>query len=123
MSKITLHPTPIPGIPVIEPEVEPTPGQEIVGYELIKSGDGFFRKPEPKRMSKVGWFSVIALVICFWPCACVPCVTTCSYETVQRPVYGTPVEKVIETVVSEHSYTKEAVESIEQVPEKSVELK
>lgn len=89
MSKsITLYPDPIDGVPIIEPVTLPLPGEVIVGYELLKKNDAFFHKPEPKRMNKYAWFSVIGLVICCWPCAFVPCVTNCSYDTVQRPVYG-----------------------------------
>lgn len=83
-----LHPSPLPGYPIIAPVTPPLPGQVIVGYEVVDAQDSVFKKPEPNRMNRVGWFSLIALLICFWPAACIPCFTTCSYTPSQRPVYG-----------------------------------
>lgn len=85
-----LHPKPIPGIQMLPPLAEPTPEQVVVGYEIEKTSEQCISDPNPKRMNKFGWGSFFVLLICFWPLACVPCFTPCSYSDVQRPVYGSP---------------------------------
>lgn len=85
--KKEIYPTPVPGIPIIAPEYIPLPGQVIVGYQMVKNKD-MFMKPDPKRMNKKGFISIIALLLCCWPLACIPCFTSCSYDTCQRPVYN-----------------------------------
>ena len=81
---------PVKGVPIIEPKVLPEPGQVIIGYELIETKPRLskFHKPNPRRMNKAGWLSLLALAICCWPCAAVPCFLSCSYDMCQRPVYG-----------------------------------
>lgn len=107
MSKsIALYPDPIPGVPIVEPDTIPISGEVVIGYELIKNSGTLFTAANPKKMSKVGWFSVIGLLICCWPCAFIPCITSCSYESVQRPVYGLP-DAVI------HAESTESIDRIE----------
>jgi hypothetical protein len=95
MATCSLYPEPIKGVPIVEPETIPEPGQVIIGYELVpplpppKGLKQLFHKPEPRRMNTAGVLGVLALLLCFWPCAAVPCFTACSYDQCQRPVYGT----------------------------------
>lgn len=81
---------PVVGIPIIEPKNVPLPGQVIIGYEVVDTSKSILQKPNPKRMNATGWFSFIGLLVCCWPVAIVPCFTSCSYDTYQRPVYGSP---------------------------------
>jgi hypothetical protein len=83
-----IHTHPIEGIPIIEPENTPLPGEVIIGYEVIHDHDKVFTTPDPKNMNKAGWASVILGLLCFWPVTCVPCFLSCSYSKCQRPVYG-----------------------------------
>lgn len=84
-----LHPSPVPGIPIVEPHRVPDAGQVILGYEVVEPSSVFFTRPDPSRMNVRGWVAFATLLVCFWPASCIPCFTSCSYGTVQRPVYGT----------------------------------
>ena len=84
---IELHTHAIPGIPILEPERIPLPGEILIGYELVDKSDKLFVDPEPGKMNGCGWISVILSVIFFWPASCVPCFMSCSYSKYQRPVY------------------------------------
>lgn len=85
---IKLYNNPIVGIPIIEPDNSPQPGDILLGYEILYNEDNIFTKPRPKYMKTRGWAAAILLCLCFWPATCVPCCMTCSYDTCQRPVYG-----------------------------------
>lgn len=87
-----LYPTPLTGYRMVAPERPPHPGQVLLGYEVLNAEDGVFTKPKPKRMNTRGWLAFGALLVCFWPAACVPCFTSCSYTPCQRPVYGWTTE-------------------------------
>jgi hypothetical protein len=83
--------TPIEGIPMIEPEYEPIPGEILLGYRIVYGQDTpLFVKPRPKRMNTLGWVSVVIGLIFFWPVSCVPCCLSYSYSESQQPVYGFP---------------------------------
>lgn len=90
-----LHQKPIEGVPMIEPANPPHPDEVLLGYEVINEHKKFLRKPDPKHMNKVGWFSVIVCAIIFWPVSCIPCCLGCSYSMVQRPVYGHKKEDLL----------------------------
>lgn len=94
-----LYSTPIAGYPIIAPEHQPVPGQVIIGYEVVDA-EGTFVKPDPSRMNTVGWVSFVALLFCFWPAACIPCVTKCSYTPSQRPIYGWPYIQTRDVTIS-----------------------
>lgn len=87
-----LHDHPIAGIPIVEPDLVPQPGEVLLGYEVVDpaQGDALFVQPQPKRMNKMGWIAVVLGALCFWPAMCVPCCLSCSYSKYQRPVYGKP---------------------------------
>ena len=79
---------PVPGVPIEKPEVPPKPGQILQGYRVITRPNKIFQKPEPQKMTVMGWASVAILAILFWPATCVPCCMSCSYpEVYQVPVY------------------------------------
>jgi len=83
--------TPIEGIPIIEPEYEPLPGEILLGYRIIYRQDTLkCVNPRPKRMNTIGWASVIIGLIFFWPVSCIPCCLSYSYYESQQPVYGIP---------------------------------
>ncbi len=99
---------PIPGIPIVEPEVIPGPGDKLIGYEQIPSDNSCFISPRPTHMKTRGWISVVLLTIFMWPAAILPCFMSCSYYQMQRPVYtnakGVPSEyfsNIMETIDGE----------------------
>jgi len=82
---------PIEGIPIVEPEYGPLPGEILLGYKIIYGDNApLFVKPKPDRMSTLGWICVILGVIIFWPLSCIPCCLSYSYTECQVPVYGEP---------------------------------
>ena len=83
---------PIPGIEIAPPKELPLPGYVIIGYKLDKSNEynEYFAKPIPQKMNIRGIVASIGCLICFFPLVCVPCFLSCSYNKVQRPVYGPP---------------------------------
>lgn len=89
---IEIYPHPIEGIPIIEPEHEPFTGEILLGYRILYGNDNnkLFTKPSPKRLNTLGWVSIIASLLIFWPVSCIPCFLSCSYSTCQQPVYGYP---------------------------------
>jgi len=90
-----LYDKPVEGVRMIAPKHPPAKGDVIVGYELLNIDEGCCTKPRPKRLNKLGWISVIAFALVFWPVSCVPCCLACSYDTCQRPVYGTPTAYIV----------------------------
>lgn len=91
MSYRTLHPEPIRGIPIIEPERPIYPGQVLLGYELLNEQDEIVVTPKPSRMNFGGWFMTGLLGFLFFPIMCLPCFCANSYDVCQRPVYGAPI--------------------------------
>lgn len=82
---------PIEGVPMIEPEYEPLPGEILLGYRIVYGHDKLkWVNPIPKRMNTIGWVSVIVGLIFFWPVSCIPCCLSYSYPESQQPVYGFP---------------------------------
>lgn len=97
-----LYDEPVPGIRVVDPENMPLPGEQLLGYELIRFPDNTYcggkvhMHPRPSKMTTRGWMATIFAGLMFFPIACVPCFMTCSYDTrVMRPVYGTKEEAMI----------------------------
>jgi hypothetical protein len=89
-----IYSEPVVGIPIGEPIRIPNVDEIIIGYEIVNLGDGFLTSPQPEKMNYRGWCSVFVLLFVFWPCSCLPCVLSCSYDAYQRPVYGYIVDKV-----------------------------
>ena len=83
-----LYKSPIPGIPIFPPEINPKPTDEIIGYRVIYAPKGFFCKPDPAKITSCGWINIAFITILFWPLACIPCCLTSSYMDYQIPVYG-----------------------------------
>lgn len=80
---------PIEGIPIIEPENEPLPGEVLLGYRILYGNNKpLFIKPRPNRMNTLGWVSVVLGFMFFFPITCIPCCLSCSYSECQQPIYG-----------------------------------
>lgn len=98
-----LHLDPIPGVPIVEPEIPPGPNDILLGYELVKNETKTFRKPDLKNMQPIGWIGVLLSVLIFWPVSCVPCFMSCSYSDFQRPVYGPATNSTVPTTPAQTS--------------------
>ena len=99
MTSLLLYSTPVEGIPMHPEEVVPGSEEILLGYELLELST--FTQPHPSEMNWVGWTAVTALLILFWPLACVPCFLGCSYPVFQRAVYGPRGRRVIYRDLSE----------------------
>lgn len=73
-------------LPVIF-ETEPMPGQRIIGYYVHEKPNGIITSPKPKKLSGIGWVSVVVLGFLMWPVMCVPCCCSALYEGYQVPVF------------------------------------
>jgi hypothetical protein len=87
MSMTTFYTHPIPGIPIYPPENAPSPTDHLVGYRLVKAPATIFCKPDPRKMTSMGWLSVALTGLIFWPLSCVPCCLSSAYGDYQVPVY------------------------------------
>jgi hypothetical protein len=90
-----LYETPIPGIPIFPPEVNPKPTDHIIGYRVVYAPAGVFCKPEPSKITTCGWLNIGILIVLFWPISCIPCCITSSYSDYQVPVYGSKYHKTL----------------------------
>ena len=92
MSYNKLYDRPVDGLEVIEPAHPPAVDDVLLGYEIVDvdvdGHCGVFTKPNPGRMNLGGWLVAGVTFLIFWPLSCLPCCMKCSYDTVQRPVYG-----------------------------------
>lgn len=82
---MSLFPTPVAGIIVVEPSPPPEEGDVLLGYRILTRTDkSVFTQPKPSQMTLMGWAASAALLILCWPLTCVPCCLSCSYpDTVQ----------------------------------------
>lgn len=62
-------------------------GLPIRGWMVYEPPSGCLTSPRPSEMSMLGWFSVLAATLLFWPVMCVPCCCSCSYDGYQVPVF------------------------------------
>jgi len=79
--------TPVPGISIKPPLVQPAPGQHIVHYEVYSPKVGCC---ECEGMTSTGMVAVILLLIFLPPFCFIPCLMNECFEQQQRPVYGYP---------------------------------
>lgn len=105
---------PIPGIPIVEPESLPMPGDRLIGYEQIPAAGKTFVTPRPSQMKTRGWVSIVVLALFMWPLAFVPCFTSCSYYQMQRPVYSNAKELPDDMIFVDVTCNEEVKEEVKE---------
>jgi len=80
---------PFPGLKIEPPERLPQQGEVVIRYETREGKSGCC---ECSNLTQSGLIALVALIVLFWPCACIPCCMKSCHEGYQVPVYGSPSE-------------------------------